>query len=939
MPEKQNSPASRGPAANTQAPTAYTAAAAHSAAPSGGAFAPFQLDRYRVIRLIGEGGMGAVYEAEQDHPRRTVALKLIKAGLSGPALLRRFEHEAEALGRLQHSGIAQIYEAGTAETSAGPQPFFAMELVAGQRLTDFAAGIGIRGRLALLARVCDAVHHAHQRGIIHRDLKPANILVDSTGQPKILDFGVARLTDADAQATRQTDVGQIIGTLAYMSPEQVLADPFEIDIRSDVYALGLILYELLAGRLPYNTDRVRIHEAVEAICRQEPPALGTLENAYRGDIETIVAKAIEKDKNRRYSSAADLAADIRRFLNDEAIVARPATTTYKIQKFVRRHRALVTAVAAVFFVLVAGILASTWQAVRATRAGQLARFEESQARSQRDRAASAEAVATRERDAATQERDRATRAEADARRQRDRAVVEKQRADEEAATARAVNEFLQRDLLAQADSGFQTSARPDPEIKVRTLLDRAAQRVSGRFPSRPAVEASIEATIGQAYKGLGLLPESERHLSRALSLYTSAEGPRHPDTLDTAETLGELYRSLGRYPDAESLLDKTAAALRAAFGSSDPRTLHAVTGLASVYVAAGKSKQAAPLLAEVLDVERRALGPGHATTVDTMLELARLDFLAGDLTAAEGLLRDAIDANRRTLGADHPRTLVSMNSLAVVYQRQSKYSEAEALYTTVLETRRRVLSPAHPDTLNAMNNLGTLDTDLGKFAEAEAVYLQVLEGWRKQYGPEHPRVLTLLSNLTLVYHAQGKNALAESTGSHVLDVRRRVLGPDHPDTLDSMQLLALAYAAEKKYPEAEALFSATLEARRRVLGPRHSQTGETMQAWADLRIRAGRDADADPLLRECLAMQTQTAPDGYARFHVEVLLGETLLHRARYAEAEPFLFSGYAGLKQREARMPAIRRPAIAEAAGALVALYEATARPAEAARLRAEIH
>ena len=312
---------------------------------------PPMIGRYRILRLLGEGGMGAVYEAEQESPQRTVALKVIRAGYANSEMLRRFENETQALGRLQHPGIAQIYDAGTAETPFGRQPYFAMELVRGETLLRYcdAHKLNVPQRLELMAKICDAVQHAHQRGLIHRDLKPANIVVDESGQPRILDFGVARLTDSDAQATRQTDVGQLIGTLAYMSPEQVLGDPQEIDTRSDVYALGVVLFELLAGKGPYAVGR-QIHEAMRAIREDEPTMLRVVNRTYRGDIETIVGKALEKDKTRRYGSAAELAADIRRHLHDEPIVARPPTTTYQIQKFARRNKVLVTGVAAVFVV-------------------------------------------------------------------------------------------------------------------------------------------------------------------------------------------------------------------------------------------------------------------------------------------------------------------------------------------------------------------------------------------------------------------------------------------------------------------------------------------------------------------------------------------------------------------------------------------------------------
>jgi len=386
--------------------------------------------------------MGAVYEAEQDQPRRTVALKVIKPGLASRELLRRFEHESQALGRLHHPGIAQIYEAGTADSGFGLQPYFAMEFIQGASLLKYAEAhqLGTRERLELMVKVCDAVHHAHQRGITHRDLKPGNILVDETGQPKIVDFGVARATDADARATRQTDLGQLVGTLAYMSPEQVLGDPLELDTRSDVYALGVMLFELLAGRLPYEIGR-QLTKAVQTIREEDPARLSSISRVYRGDIETIAAKALEKDKTRRYQSAAELAADIQRYLKDEPIVARRATAAYHLRKFARRHSALVAGVAVTFVVLIAGIIVSSSLAARARRA-------EQEALRQRDTAATAQQTAQKE-------RDRAVSAERAATAERDRAVGERKRADDEAATANAIRDFLQNDLLAQANVSNQ----------------------------------------------------------------------------------------------------------------------------------------------------------------------------------------------------------------------------------------------------------------------------------------------------------------------------------------------------------------------------------------------------------------------------------------------------------------------------------------------------
>ncbi|MBI1826399.1 MAG: serine/threonine protein kinase [Planctomycetes bacterium] len=321
------------------------------AAPLGPAPIGMKIGRYEVTGFLGTGGMAAVYRAVQEQPHRTVALKLMKLGFASRAALRRFEHEAELLGRLHHPGIAHIYEAGVAEVAGQRQPFFAMELIDGQKLTDYAnsRNLTMRQRLELIVRIGEAVHYAHQKGVIHRDLKPSNILVaeeadsadrarvGAVGQPKVLDFGVARATDVDIQATTvQTDIGQLVGTIPYMSPEQTVGDPKELDVRSDVYALGVVCYELLAGLLPYSVKGRSVPDAVRVIQHDDPTPLSSINRVFRGDIETIVAKALEKDKERRYVAVSALVADIRRYLNDEPIAARPPSATYQLAKFARR---------------------------------------------------------------------------------------------------------------------------------------------------------------------------------------------------------------------------------------------------------------------------------------------------------------------------------------------------------------------------------------------------------------------------------------------------------------------------------------------------------------------------------------------------------------------------------------------------------------------------
>jgi predicted Zn-dependent protease/predicted Ser/Thr protein kinase len=332
---------------------------------------PERIGSYRILGILGQGGMGRVYRAVQGNPPREVALKVIRPGTTTPEKLRRFEHEAKVLARLQHPGIAQIFEAGIADTGQGPQPFFAMELIQGVKLTKYVQekSLPVPAVLRQFTQVCQAVQHAHQRGIIHRDLKPDNILVDQSGQPRIIDFGVARLVDPEIQLThRDTGVGQLIGTPRYMSPEQVQADPDELDTRSDVYTLGVICYELLAQRIPYELKGLPLPKVVQVISEMEPTPLSSINSIFRGDLNTIVLKAIEKDKSRRYQSAGDLAADIERYLTDQPIQARPASAIYQLRKFARRNRALVGGIITTFVALVLGIIGTTRWALVAREA-------------------------------------------------------------------------------------------------------------------------------------------------------------------------------------------------------------------------------------------------------------------------------------------------------------------------------------------------------------------------------------------------------------------------------------------------------------------------------------------------------------------------------------------------------------------------------------------
>lgn len=882
---------------------------------------PSLIGHYHILRLIGEGGMGNVYLAEQENPHRIVALKVIKPGFTNAEVLRRFAQESQTLGRLQHPGIAQIYEAGTADSGFGPQPYFAMEFIAGQPLIEFARQqhLNLRARLELIAKVCDAVNHAHQRGIIHRDLKPGNILVDQTGQPKILDFGVARVTDSDMEATRQTDIGQLIGTLYYMSPEQVLADPLELDMRSDVYALGVIAYELLAGKLPYDTTGKALHEVVRAIREEDPAPLSSIDRIYRGDVQTIVAKALEKDKTRRYASPSAMADDIRRYLADQPIVAHPPSTTYQLRKFARRHRAFVAGTAAVFLVLIAGVIVSTWQAVRARRAE---------------------------------------------------------------ASAKAVSDFLQNDLLAQASVANESgpATNPDPDLKVRTALDRAATQITGKFAKHPEVEAAIRDTIGQTYLDLGIYPEAQKQLELALALHQRVEGPNNPRTLNTIMRLGSLAERQGKYAEAETLETTTAEAMRRALGPEHPDTLKAMAVLGNVYIAQAKYPQAEAVFSRNLEIERRVLGPEDPQTLRGMNNLGLVYLYVGKYTLAEPLYNQLTEIDRRVLGPEHPATLSALLSLATLYQSQGKYAQAEDLFSQVLEVYRRVSGPEHPDTLLCMGNLAGAYTAEGKYAVGEALYTKTAEIQGHILGPEHPRTLSSRYSLGQTLFYEGKYSQAEALLSQITEIRKRVLGPEHPGTLRTSSYLAYTYAAEGKYSQSEALFdhdlevqrrvrgpenedtlttlthlaylyevegkyslaekaaAQTLEGRRHILGPEHPATAASEADLAEAYVAEGKFTEGEPLARDAEAFQRAHQPDNWQVFWAESLLGASLAGEKRYVEAEPLLLDGYRGMVERKDLMPVPKLRDLASAQGWIVQLYEAWGKPQKAAEWRRSI-
>ncbi len=690
---------------------------------------PTEIGEYEVLSLLGSGGMGVVYEAMQRSPHRKVALKLVRSSLVTDAHVRRFEAEAEVLGWLNHPGIATVYEAGTARVDGILHPYLAMELVVGFPLDRYASrsGLGIDERIALVAQVADAVHHAHQKGVIHRDLKPGNILVDGSGQPKVLDFGIARVTDADLTASRQTTPGEILGTLPYMSPEQVQGDPSALDTRADVYALGVVLYELLAGRKPFDLSSRSVAEAARILVEEEPPPLGRLDERLSGDVEILVAKALEKEKDRRYASAAAFAEDLRRYLASEPIRARPASAAYQIQKFARRNRLLVGGVASTLLALLLGLVGTWTFAVRASDQADVAWEAEQDAR-EAERAA---LDASRE----------ASAAAAEARRQADLAT--------------AVNAFLNEDLLEAVAPSSEIGRGKD--VRMREVLDVAAERIEaaaepdGRFADKPLVEAQIRWTLGDTYWRLGVLPEAAHHLKRARALLTEAHGAENERTL---RVTGELARVRAEQrddvEDVERLLRETIATSERVVGPAHVDTLQLRRTLGALLTFQTRFAEATELQEESLRMSDEALGPDDPTSITLRAVLGLTYIFQLRYEEAETVLLEGIESGTRVLGPEHPDVLVLRAHHAAAVLHFNRHDEAAQLYEEILEALHRVLGPEHPNTLAARLNYGVTKYVQGRLEEGEEIVRDVLERQQRVIGPHHSstiRAMNLLGQL------------------------------------------------------------------------------------------------------------------------------------------------------------------------------------------------
>ncbi|MBI1852415.1 MAG: serine/threonine protein kinase [Planctomycetes bacterium] len=773
---------------------------------------PERIGDYAIRGMVGEGGMGVVYLAEQENPRRTVALKMIRPGLASRETLRRFEREARLIGRLQHPGIAQIFEAGTADAGLGPQPFFAMELIRGRTLIEHAESerLGIRERLSLFVRVCVAVEHAHRAGVIHRDLKPSNVLVDATGQPKVIDFGVARATDSGVEGTTlRTDVGRLMGTLPYMSPEQCAASPESIDARSDVYALGVIGYELLTGKLPLDVGERPLLEAARIVREDDATPLSSYGAIFRGDLETIFAKALEKDRARRYASAGELARDVDRFLRDEPIFARPASTFYHLDKFARRNRALVAGVAAAFVTLASGIVGTTWQWRASVK--------------ERRRAESAETLATRRLEEVTKAKDLA-----------------QARADE----STTMFDFL-RDMLVAVDP--KALGR---DVKVVDVLDAASKKVDSAVAGHPVIQAKLDQAIGVTYDGLGRFDEAEARLRAALALRRGLGTDDDRDLLAVKNDLGQVLTDKGEPGKGEEVLRPILARLLARYGESDALTLAAMNNLTLALFLQKKLDEAESLGRRALELRRRHLGDRDAETLVSMETLAEILQASGRFRDAETLFKAALAGQYEVSGADDPYTIAATNNLSALYEDMDLPDRTEPLIRRALDAARRVFGPQHVNTCRSMHGLALHLYQKGSYAEAADLERRALPGFRLALGDDHEDTRFAMRLLARALRALNQLDECEERYREVLAAYRRAEGDDSRTTIAVKFQLAVCLMSEGKFAEANGLFSETLESGRHVLPPASDDLALYEQFYGRCLRFEERFDEAEPHLLE-----------------------------------------------------------------------------------------
>ncbi|MFN7962217.1 MAG: serine/threonine-protein kinase [Thermoanaerobaculia bacterium] len=857
---------------------------------------------YRLAEVINRGGMGTVFLAERDDDQyqHRVALKVIQPWLLGSLEgLRRFRHERQTLARLEHPGIARLYDGGT--TEAG-WPYLVMEYVEGEPLDQYCDRhrLGVRARLELVGKLCEAVQYAHQNLLVHRDIKPSNVLVTAQGELKLLDFGIAkRLDEAEQEgdSTQFTRLGLRLMTPAYASPEQVRGEP--VSTASDVYSLGVLLYELLSGLSPYRGEDSKRTDLERAVCEEEPerPSAALRELLRRavagdaaaraetediasarssepkelarrlaGDLDNILAKALRKEPQRRFVSAAELATDLDRHLRDQPVQARPDSLRYRTGKFLRRHRLSVSAAALAVSVLAALTVSLLVQRQRLTR-----------------------------------ERDKSNQ---------------------------ALN-FL-----------VKTFEEADPyrgggdKVSVRTLLDQGEKRVEEQLSAQPQVKAALLDAIGRSYLGLGALDQGQAVLDEALKLRRRLAETSPQELASSLEGLSDALYQQGEFAKAEEL-GREALALRRRLPGTDPRALGwTLNRLASTLTLQRKFDEARKLLEESREVHRRVEGDAGEGLAETLGYLAKLEFDQGHYPEAEGLYREVLAMERKVLGPEDPVVASTLGAMGGVFTSQGRFREATEAFGEGYRILLNKLGANHPDTAALANNLGLARLNLGDYREAARVFRDALAVFQASWGADHPQTAKVMGSLELALQgmaSEGADTLAEADrlDRSVLEIVQKAFGPEHPAMAEALAHLGKLRHLQGRDEEALAAAGRSLALYQKFLGPEHPLASYPMSDLGYFHLKMGHPLEAEPLLRHSLAIRERVLSAAHPQLaRTRAMLGATLMLEGRYAEAEPLLSQAVASLS-------AALRPAdfrLLETRGWLSELYRHWGQPERAA-------
>ena len=897
---------------------------------------------YKLQQEIGEGGMGIVYMAHQREPvRRKVALKIIKPGMDTREVMHRFEAERQALAMMDHPNIAKVLEAGTTESG---RPYFVMELVNGPPITEFADdnNMTTRQRLELFNLVCNAVQHAHQKGIIHRDLKPSNILVtlhDGVPVPKIIDFGIAKAINQELSSnTVLTGLGQMVGTPMYMSPEQAERSGLDVDTRSDIYSLGVLLYELLTGTTPFDKEQLKaagLDEVRRLIREQEPDRPSTrvstmgkaattlsehrktnpveLSNTLRHEIDWIVVKAMDKDRTRRYETATDFVRDIQRYLNDEPVEACPPSRVYRMRKFARRNKTSVLTTVAVSLALIFGSGIATWQAVRAIGAEETANEQLEIAREQKRLAKRQEKLA---RDA--EQREKNLRKEADAARKR----------------AEAATDYL-----------VEIFRSPDPErdgrtVTVAEVLDRLVKRLEVDSDDDPLLRARLLQATGDTFLSLGNPNDAAKLIEEARTLRTEALGPEHQDTKQSTVQLIRAYSYGGGMLDqALQLAQQTVTTWQKAYGPRDPNTLAAMSELASVHIQRGNKVAGIKLLEKILPIYRETLGTAHKTTLSTMSILASAHWYlryVRDTKYDARLQQEVLKLSCESLGPEHPLTLDAMQGVTGWLTHEGKYNDAIELGRETLQLYRKVHGDDDPGTLLAINSLAVALGRAGYWAEAAKLSEEAFQCWLQKFGRKHPYTHGSMMNYAKSLELGGFPERAIEILEECVRNAPAELEPPHHHNFEAVAMLSrLQFHAnnEKRAKEllAEALArvphvsgfpnclgAVELADALNGAGQRSEALSilqEMVEIWtregggnlrpslgecAVLHAEAGNAKEAVRLFNEVLALQKSVFADHHPKtLETMIQLATVLIGEGNCADAEPLLLEAQQGFARR----------------------------------------